>query len=253
MNKNIITNVVALAIAVGGYFSPAYSDIILMTGLFALSGGMTNWLAVHMLFEKVPLLYGSGIIPNRFEEFKGGIKNLIIQEFFAREHIERFLSQHGDLSATALNDKIDFDHVFESLVEAIVESPMGSMLGMLGGKKALLPLKEPIIEKLKEIIAELASAQTEGDNSTDFTAMLSSQVEQIIDNRLAELTPEQVKDIIQEMIHKHLGWLVVWGGVFGGIIGFVVSIFRYLCVSTELAFLKKGVSETLCMGFGPCD
>ena len=225
MNKNIITNVVALAIAVGSYFSPAYSDIILMTGLFALSGGMTNWLAVHMLFEKVPLLYGSGIIPNRFEEFKGGIKNLIIQEFFAREHIERFLSQHGDLSATALNDKIDFDHVFESLVEAIVESPMGSMLGMLGGKKALLPLKEPIIEKLKEIIAELASAQTEGDNSTDFTAMLSSQVEQIIDNRLAELTPEQVKDIIQEMIHKHLGWLVVWGGVFGGIIGFVVSIF----------------------------
>jgi len=96
---------------------------------------------------------------------------------------------------------------------------------MLGGKKALLPLKEPVIEKLKEIIAELASAQAGGDNSTDFTAILSSQVEQIIDNRLAELTPEQVKDIIQEMIHKHLGWLVVWGGVFGGIIGFVVSIF----------------------------
>ena len=43
MNKNIITNVVALAVAVGGHFSPAYSDIILMTGLFALSGGMTNW------------------------------------------------------------------------------------------------------------------------------------------------------------------------------------------------------------------
>ena len=79
MNKNIITNVVALAVAVGGHFSPVYRDIILMTGLFALSGGMTNWLAVHMLFEKVPLLYGSGIIPNRFEEFKGGIKNLIIQ------------------------------------------------------------------------------------------------------------------------------------------------------------------------------
>ena len=225
MNKNIITNVVALAVAVGGHFSPAYSDIILMTGLFALSGGLTNWLAVHMLFEKVPLLYGSGIIPNRFDEFKAGIKNLIIQEFFAREHIGRFLDQHGDLSATALNNKIDFDRVFEGLVDAIVDSPMGSMLGMLGGKKALLPLKEPIIEKLKEIIAELASTQTGGDSSTDFTAMLSSQVEQIIDNRLAELTPEQVKDIIQEMIHKHLGWLVVWGGVFGGIIGFVVSIF----------------------------
>ena len=68
MSKNIITNVVALAIALGGYFSPVYSNIILMTGLFALSGGITNWLAVHMLFEKVPLLYGSGIIPNRSAE-----------------------------------------------------------------------------------------------------------------------------------------------------------------------------------------
>ena len=77
-----------------------------------------------------------------------------------------------------------------------------------------------VFNNLKEIIADLSSTQTGGDSSTDFTAMLSSQVEQIIDNRLAELTPEQVKDIIQEMIHKHLGWLVVWGGVFGGIIGF---------------------------------
>jgi hypothetical protein len=50
------------------------------------------------------------------------------------------LSQHGDLSATVLNDKIDFDRVFEGLVDAIVDSPMGSMLGMLGGKKALLQL-----------------------------------------------------------------------------------------------------------------
>ena len=225
MDKNIITNLIALAIAVGGYFSPEYSNIIMMTGLFALSGSVTNWLAVYMLFEKVPLLYGSGVIPNRFEEFKSGIKHLVIQEFFAREHIERFLSEHGEISATALNDKIDFDLVFEELVDAIEKSSMGSMLGMLGGKKALQPLKEPVTEKLKGMIAELTSAQTGENNSADFTSMLSNQVEQIIDNRLAELTPEQVKNIIQEMIHKHLGWLVVWGGVFGGTIGFAVSIF----------------------------
>ena len=54
-----------------------------MAGLFALSGGLTNWLAIHMLFEKVPLLYGSGVIPNRFEDFKNGIKNLIMNEFFS--------------------------------------------------------------------------------------------------------------------------------------------------------------------------
>ena len=33
-----------------------------MAGLFGLSGGLTNWLAVHI--EKVPLLIGSGVIRN---------------------------------------------------------------------------------------------------------------------------------------------------------------------------------------------
>ena len=68
----------------------------------ALSGGVTNWLAVHMLFEKVPLLYGSGVIPHRFEEFKAGIKQLIVQEFFTREHIERLFSHRGVTSADGM-------------------------------------------------------------------------------------------------------------------------------------------------------
>ncbi|MEZ4707377.1 MAG: hypothetical protein R3A44_09240 [Caldilineaceae bacterium] len=227
MNKSVATNLIALAISIVGYFSPIYRDPIMMTGLFALSGGVTNWLAVYMLFEKVPLLYGSGVIPNRFEEFKAGIKQLVIQEFFTRQHIERFLSQNSDISASALSEKIDFDHVFEELTDAIVESPMGGMLAMLGGKKALDPLKEPVTEKLKGIIAELAASDVMGDGEGDVTAMLISQVEQIIDSRLAELTPQKVKEIVEEMIRRHLGWLVVWGGVFGGVIGLVVSLVEY--------------------------
>ena len=73
MNKNIITNLVALVVTILGYYSPIHSNVIFMTGLFALSGGVTNWLAIYMLFEKVPFLYGSGVIPNRFEDFKLGI------------------------------------------------------------------------------------------------------------------------------------------------------------------------------------
>ncbi|MCB0092495.1 MAG: hypothetical protein KDE54_31625, partial [Caldilineaceae bacterium] len=89
MNKSVATNLIALALCMVGYFTPVYGEPILMTGLFALSGGVTNWLAIYMLFEKVPFLYGSGVIPNQFEEFKAGIKRLIVQEFFTRQHIER--------------------------------------------------------------------------------------------------------------------------------------------------------------------
>ena len=220
-NKSLTTNIAALAIIAVSYLSPKYNEIIYLIGLFALSGGITNWLAIHMLFEKVPFFYGSGVIPSRFEEFKLGIKHLVMTEFFTPQNIDAFVEQQSDIFSADLNKMIDFDRVFDGLVEAIESSSMGSLLAMLGGKKALLPLKEPITLKLQEIIWEMKEAKTVDKK---LTSSLLNQVEQIIDQRLDELTPVHVKNIIQEMIRKHLGWLVVWGGVVGGIIGFAVAI-----------------------------
>ena len=220
-NKSLTTNLAALAIIGVSYLSPKYNEIIYLIGLFALSGGITNWLAIHMLFEKVPFFYGSGVIPSRFEEFKLGIKHLVMTEFFTPQNIDVFVEQETDIFSADLNKMIDFDRVFDGLVEAIEGSSMGSLLAMLGGKKALLPLKEPITLKLQEIIWEMNESKTVDKK---LTSSLLNQVEQIIDQRLDELTPVQVKNIIQEMIRKHLGWLVVWGGVVGGIIGFAFAI-----------------------------
>ena len=220
-NKSLTTNIAALAIIAVSYLSPKYNEIIYLIGLFALSGGITNWLAIHMLFEKVPFFYGSGVIPSRFEEFKLGIKHLVMTEFFTPRNIDVFVEQQSDIFSADLNKMIDFDRVFDGLVEAIESSSMGSLLAMLGGKKALLPLKEPITLKLQEIIWEMKESKTVDKK---LTSSLLNQVEQIIDQRLEELTPVHVKNIIQEMIRKHLGWLVVWGGVVGGIIGFAVAI-----------------------------
>ena len=223
-NKSLTTNLVALVIIVIGYTSPVYSEIICMTGLFALSGGVTNWLAIHMLFEKVPFFYGSGVIPSRFKEFKLGIKQLVMNEFFTPENIETFMGKQSEAFATDMKDAIDFDRVFAGLVEAIEGSPMGSMLGMLGGKKALEPMKEPVTLKLQEIMLEMKDTASAASEEQSLTSSLLLRVEQIVDQRLDELTPVQVKNIIQEMIRKHLGWLVVWGGAVGGFIGLGVSI-----------------------------
>ena len=225
-NKSLTTNLVALVIIAIGYTSPVYSEIIYMTGLFALSGGVTNWLAIHMLFEKVPFFYGSGVIPSRFREFKLGIKQLVMNEFFTPENIETFMGKQSEAFATDMKDAIDFDRVFAGLVEAIEGSPMGSMLGMLGGKKALEPLKEPVTLKLQEIMLEMKDTASAASEEQSLTSSLLLRVEQIVDQRLDELTPVQVKNIIQEMIRKHLGWLVVWGGAVGGFIGIGVSIIQ---------------------------
>ena len=220
-NKSLITNIVALAIIGVSYLSPKYNEIIYLVGLFALSGGITNWLAIHMLFEKVPFFYGSGVIPSRFEEFKIGIKQLIMKEFFTPQNINIFAEQQTEVFLADINNIIDLDRLFDGLVDAIEGSSMGSMLTMLGGRKALQPLREPITLKLQEIVKEMKESKTV---DKDLTSSWLTQVEQIIDQRLNQLTPVQVKNMIQEMIRKHLGWLVVWGGAVGGFVGFAVAI-----------------------------
>ena len=224
LNKSLTTNLVALAIICASYLAPKYNEIIYLTGLFALSGGITNWLAIHMLFEKVPFFYGSGVVPSRFAEFKLGIKRLVMNEFFTPQNIDIFMKQQAEVFSGDINDLIDFDRVFDGLVDAIEGSSMGSMFAMVGGRKALEPLRQPITLKLQDIINEIQEAEVTKSDDKNRTLSLLNQVEQIIDQRLDELTPEQVKNIIQDMIRKHLGWLVVWGGAVGGFIGFGVAI-----------------------------
>jgi len=232
MNKNILTNVIALFVCIAGI--ALKSNSVLTIGMFALSGAITNWLAIHMLFEKVPGLYGSGVIPARFEDFKLGIRELMMLQFFTEENINRLLSgskgEAPDLHLAPVIEKVDLSSSFDALIKVIMESSFGSMLGMFGGQEALLPLKEPFISSMKESLIELTQQPTflallkEEMEKPDVLTGLRDKVEHIVEQRLNELTPTLVKDIIQKMIKQHLGWLVVWGGVFGGLIGLVAAL-----------------------------
>ena len=219
MNKSLITNTISLLIVLYGLYSPIYSAEIFMAGLFALSGGITNWLAIHMLFEKIPFLYGSGVITERFKDFKIGIRELILNEFFNKDTIENFLNKKPIESISEnLNDEL----IFSKIIEAIRESSLGSMVDMMGGEKSLEPIREPIKKKIVEIIQDLGS--TVNVEKVNTSSEMISEIEQLIDKRLDELSPDEIKNIIEKIIKKHLGWLVVWGGVFGFLIGSFLGI-----------------------------
>ena len=173
-----------------------------------------------MLFEKVPFLFGSGVIQLRFKELKEGIKNLIMHEFFSSKSLEKFSSEKN-ISANDILEKINYDEIYIKIVEAIKESSLGSMLEMVGGEKALEPLKEPFKKKIKETIDDLIYQRFK-DNE-NLSENFKDNIELLIDSRLNELSPEQVKTIIKDIIHKHLGWLVVWGGIFGFLIGLILG------------------------------
>lgn len=236
MNKSFMTNLIAALILLVGLLSGEGESAAMLTmvGLFALSGALTNWLAVFMLFEKVPFLYGSGVVPAHFEEFKKGIRLLMMEQFFTLENVDRFLSG-GSFSSANLNiapviEKVDLNPTYDGLVTVIMQSSFGGMLGMFGGAEALTPLREPFIAHMKKSIIDLTEDDTfielvKGEiEQPDMMQDILVKIQQIIEQRLNELTPLLVKQIIQAMIKKHLGWLVVWGGVFGGLIGLASAL-----------------------------
>ena len=231
MNKSLGTNLIACLIVIVGLLSD--NNIVLTVGLFALSGAVTNWIAVHMLFEKVPFLYGSGVVENRFEQFKTSIHTLIMNQFFTKENLDKFfeseMSSNKKLDLSNVIEKTDFTIAFESLKSAVMESSFGGMLGMFGGEKALEPLQVPFEKKMKVAINEIVHTDDfqalvqETLKNSDISEDMSKKIDTVVLARLEELNPKMVKNLVQDMIKEHLGWLVVWGGFFGGLIGLVGS------------------------------
>jgi len=55
LSKHVLPNLIALCIiGVALLSQEPFRAILLSVGLFALSGALTNWLAIHMLFHRVP-------------------------------------------------------------------------------------------------------------------------------------------------------------------------------------------------------
>lgn len=228
-NKSFATNAVALlCIAISFVITNQTSaECLSNIGYFAFSGALTNWLAIYMLFEKIPGLYGSGVIPSQFNQFKAGIKQLMMGEFFDAPHIKANpLIALSQTTVTHFKEQIDYEKIYQSLMQEIQNSSIGAMLSMFGGANALDKLKAPLQEKIKVVLDKLIEDfQSSGALMNEDTRLaFQNTVESMIDDRLKELTPQHIKQIIQRMIREHLGWLVVWGGVFGGLIGLIKSL-----------------------------
>lgn len=230
MDKGWGTNFVAFGFVGGSYLLEGeVANAIRSAGLFALSGSITNQLAIHMLFEKVPFLYGSGIILDRFESIRAALKTLIMEQFFSAEKIEAFVqSQERTINLAPIIEQTDFTLAYDALVTSVMESSLGGMLGMFGGEALIAKLKDPFIEKIKASTIEISQSDSfmnalnahlhKGSDT------LTQTIGEIVELRLSELTPLMVKEMLYTLMKEHLGWLVVWGGIFGGAIGLVSSV-----------------------------
>ncbi len=228
INKSLVTNITALTLIPLSFLipEPTISKALLFGGIFAFSGAITNLLAIHMLFEKVPFLIGSGVILNRFESFKMAIKELMMTQFFTKDQLDNFfVSEEKKVDLSPIIEETDFSPAFDALSKTVMESSFGSMLGMFGGEKALDALRDPFSRKLKSAVTKIVSSDSFDVqlqaylSDSSLSEDMLKKIEEVITARLDELTPQLVKEMVQNLIREHLGWLVVWGGVFGGLIG----------------------------------
>ena len=233
MSKTLITDLLSMLLIGLSFVVPeTYHDSVLFTGLFALSGAITNQLAIHMLFEKVPFLYGSGVIEKNFETFKESIRAMIMKQFFTKEQLgDFFAKEEQKIDLTPLVEGADFSPAFDALSKTVMESKFGGAIQMFGGEEALDGLRDPFARKLKSAVSSIVSSdafKSQLDHHIQNSALsddMIDSVEALITRRLDDLTPKMVKELVQELIKAHLGWLVVWGGVFGGLIGLISSLF----------------------------
>ena len=228
--KGNVSNLISFALLIAGLWGRieevAGSEWVLAVGLFGFAGGVTNWLAVKMLFDRVPLLYGSGVIPARFRAIREAVKDAIMRYFFDEEYLERFFAEQmaGDDLGAKVQEVLasdEVDAIIDRKLEELAESPGGMMLQLVGTQTVKPLVKQFVLGFGSEIAPLLA-----GEAGVDVSAM-RQQVDGLLETKLEELTPDRVKEMMEEVIREHLGWLIVWGNVFGGTIGLLSKALGY--------------------------
>lgn len=252
MDKGTLSNVASGAILATGLLLPKdtpLQPVIFSTGMFALSGGLTNWLAVKMLFDRIPGLIGSGVIPARFREIRASVRDLILKHFFREEDLRqffadnqkdvdwsRYLKKEDDASPVAgfveeqwhrMTAADVIQPIIDREIDKLAESNIGGLLAMVGMdnvRPAVNLFVTGFVTSMQEKVLSAAGAVKMDDLQITLDEELvvrdiRSQVELLLEKKLQQLRANDVKRMMEDVMRKHLGWLVVWGNVFGGLMG----------------------------------
>jgi len=217
-------------------FGQAMARWVLAAGLFGFAGGITNWVAIKMLFDRVCNLPGSGVIPMRFKEIRQVIKDTIMKTFFDGPYLEQYMNKKMASLAGELNigakikemlEKPEVDAMITKALEELGSKPEGTMIMMMGIMPIQLkPLITPFLSSMADDIGPLLG-QMFDMKSIMSVEKLRSEIDLLMTEKLLELTPEIVRDLLEEVMRKHLGCLIVWGNVFGALIGLVSTMAGY--------------------------
>jgi len=252
MDKGTFSNLVSASAFALGVALPRgpVQAAILSTGMFAFSGGITNSLAIKMLFDKVPGFIGSGVILDRFREILAKLKQLMLVNFFQPAYLRQFIAEErsridwakylkkgaGPSSPMARFVRKQWERlaspetiapIVDKQLDKLTDSPAGGLLLMMGidnVKPSVNRFVAGLLSSFQDQVVQFASKvdleelEIEIDEEK-LVEDVRAHAEALIDAKLEELNAQDVKRMMEDVIRNHLGWLVVWGNVFGAILG----------------------------------
>ncbi|KAL0224770.1 hypothetical protein RCL1_002682 [Eukaryota sp. TZLM3-RCL] len=221
-------------------FFPDWLDTVneyfLAFGLFGFAGGVTNWLAIKMLFDKIPFIYGSGVIPARFKEIRKSVKDAIMRTFFDQKYLEKYLSKKAGAILGGLNVEEKIRQLLESpVVDDIIDAklkefsqrPEAVFITLMGIQpNQLKTWIKPFALGLGGDLAPLVSQLFEPGKTLNLDS-IRRELDVLMTAKLEELTPEIVKRMLEDVMREQLGLLIVWGTFFGGMIGVLSALLGY--------------------------
>lgn len=209
-------------------FDMVEAEWILVFGLFGFASGITNMIAIDMLFEKIPFIAGSGVIPNRFKEIREVVKDTIMNIFFDEDSLNKYiLSKVGEFDASLelehrlkqILESQDIDDLIDKTIVDFGQRPEGMWINMMGlSHGSLKSLIKPFVIGLGAHVGPMLGSIAESGESLNINR-LRIEIDRMMSSRLQELTADRIKELLEVVIRAHLGWLVVWGNVFGALIG----------------------------------
>ncbi|KAI8484161.1 uncharacterized protein LOC144912127 isoform X2 [Branchiostoma floridae x Branchiostoma belcheri] len=202
-------------------------------GLFGFAGGFTNWLAVVMLFTRIPGVYGSGVIPNRYREIRAKVKEVIMEMFFDEEFLEKYLSHklmevanNVDMKAKVgeIVHSKTVDRLIDEKLASLGTTPEGQLILKMGvDPKSLKPMIKPFLQGFGEDLAPMIKETLSDPMQVIDVSKLRKEMEKYMNSRMETLTEQRVTSLLEAVIRPHLGWIIVWGCVFGGLIGIITQ------------------------------
>jgi len=245
-NKATISNFITLLIMVTGIvLHQIYQDdeeidnkwvdafkLIRAFGLFGFAGGMTNWLAIRMMFDKIPFLIGSGILLNNFVEIRDNVKKTTMATYFDAGHLSHYVTQKTEIILNSLQLDESIREVIRSpgvqalisdKIEEVFSTPEGLVLGLVVNKEKVKLNIMPSFENAGKDIVPLVSQLIRNSEHLS-EEKVRDQVDRLITSKLVEMHPKNIIAVVKEMVENELGWVIVWGNVFGGLLGLILEV-----------------------------